>query len=165
MAKKPVFFSFHFDNDCWRAGQVRNMGVVEGDEPVSSHDWEAIQNDDEKVKKWIDEKMKYKQCVIVLTGSATGGRKWINYEIVKGWDAGKGIVGINIHNLKDMNGHQSSKGTNPFSFIKYGNTGNNLNSIVNLYDPPHSDSKLVYGYINENIEKWVEEAIKIRASH
>ena len=26
--KRKVFYSFHFDNDNWRAGQVRNMGVV-----------------------------------------------------------------------------------------------------------------------------------------
>ena len=29
MAKRQVFFSFHYDNDNWRAGQVRNMGKME----------------------------------------------------------------------------------------------------------------------------------------
>ena len=31
---RKVFYSFHFDNDAWRAGQVRNIGVVDGSEPV-----------------------------------------------------------------------------------------------------------------------------------
>ena len=28
MAKRQVFFSFHYSNDSWRASQVRNMGRV-----------------------------------------------------------------------------------------------------------------------------------------
>ena len=40
--KRKVFYSFHFDNDNWRAGQVRNMGVVEGNQPVSGNKWEEI---------------------------------------------------------------------------------------------------------------------------
>ena len=35
MTKRQVFYSFHFKNDSWRAGQVRNIGVVEGNTPVS----------------------------------------------------------------------------------------------------------------------------------
>ena len=37
MTKRQVFYSFHFKNDSWRAGQVRNIGVVEGNTPVSSN--------------------------------------------------------------------------------------------------------------------------------
>lgn len=32
MAKRQVFFSFHFDKDIWRVGQVRNIGAVDGQE-------------------------------------------------------------------------------------------------------------------------------------
>lgn len=42
MTKRQVFYSFHFKNDSWRAGQVRNIGVVEGNMPVSSNDWEEV---------------------------------------------------------------------------------------------------------------------------
>ncbi len=37
MPKRQVFFSFHYEADAWRAAQVRNMGVVEGNEPVSDN--------------------------------------------------------------------------------------------------------------------------------
>ena len=30
MVTRRVFFSFHYRPDNWRAGQVRNMGLVEG---------------------------------------------------------------------------------------------------------------------------------------
>jgi hypothetical protein len=35
MAREPVFYSFHYDNDVFRVQQIRNMGVVDGNEPVS----------------------------------------------------------------------------------------------------------------------------------
>jgi len=31
---RKVFYSFHYDNDAWRAAQVRNMGVVDSSEPI-----------------------------------------------------------------------------------------------------------------------------------
>ena len=40
MAKRQVFYSFHYGNDSWRASQVRNIGVLEGNSPVSSNDRE-----------------------------------------------------------------------------------------------------------------------------
>ena len=40
--RRRVFFSFHYSRDAWRAGQVRNMGMVEGNPPASDNDWEAV---------------------------------------------------------------------------------------------------------------------------
>lgn len=33
VAKIPVFYSFHFDNDVMRVQQVRNIGSIEGESP------------------------------------------------------------------------------------------------------------------------------------
>ena len=41
MARR-TFYSFHHKPDNWRASQVRNMGVIEGNRPVSDNDWEQI---------------------------------------------------------------------------------------------------------------------------
>lgn len=161
MARR-TFYGFHYKPDNWRAFQVRNMEVVDGNRPCSDNDWETIaKGGDEKIKKWIAEQMDGKFCVIVLIGANTAGRKWINYEIEKGWNDGKGVVGVYIHNLKDSDGTQLSKGVNPFASIPYGNTGKMLSSIVKAYDPPYSSSASVYDYIKENLADWVEEAISI----
>ena len=59
MAKRQVFFSFHYGNDSWRAGQVRNIGVLEGNSPVSSNDWEEVKRKgDVAIKEWIKGNMK-----------------------------------------------------------------------------------------------------------
>ena len=41
MARRS-FFSFHYEPDASRAAQVRNMGMVDGNNPVSDNDWETI---------------------------------------------------------------------------------------------------------------------------
>ena len=79
------------------------MGVVEGNSPVSDNDWETVTGGGETaIKKWIDDQMYGKSCVIVLIGSQTSGRKWIKYEIEKAWDDHRGLLGIYIHNLEDL---------------------------------------------------------------
>ena len=163
---RQVFFSFHFDDDSWRASQVRNMGALEGNQPVSDNDWEVVKKGgDAAIEKWIDGQLDGKSCAVVLVGSQTSQRKWVIREIVKAWDKGKGVVGVRIHNLKDVAKKTSVRGNNPFNSIKYGATGKWLSSIVKLYDPPGADSTAVYGAIKGNIDGWVEEAIKIRANN
>lgn len=163
MARR-VFYSFHYNADAWRTSQVRNIGKIEGNKPASDNDWETIKKGgDSAIKKWIDDQLNGRSCTIVLIGSNTAGRKWINYEIEKSWNDGKGLLGIYIHNLKDANGYQSTKGTNPFS--GYSINGTPLTSIVKAYDPPYTDSKMVYDYISNNIESWIEQAIVIRSRY
>ncbi len=160
MARK-AFYSFHYKPDNWRASQVRNMGIIDGNRPASDNDWETIEgNGDQAIQEWIDNQMYGKSVVIVLIGEKTAGRKWIKYEIKKAWEEGKGLLGIYIHNLKDSNNNQSSKGENPFYAYKIGDTS--MADIVKAYDPPYSTSTYVYDDIKENLENWVEKAIEIR---
>jgi len=57
-----------------------------------------------------------------------------------------------------VNSHQ--KGSNPFD--EFTVSDEKLSKIVKAYDPPYSTSTYVYDHIKENLEDWVEEAIKIR---
>ena len=49
---------------------------------------------DVAIKRWIANQMDRRTCTVVLVGTNTANRKWINYEIVKSWDDGMGVVGI-----------------------------------------------------------------------
>ena len=163
MARK-VFTSFHYVPDNWRASQIRNMGKIEGNSVVTSNKWEEVTNGgDKEIEKWIDDNMSGKSCVIVFVGEKTAGRKWIDHEIKKAWEEGRGIVGIYVHNLKDSGGNQSNQGNNPFDGFSV--NGKSLSSIVKCYNPPYSRSTYVYDHIKENLEDWIEEAIKIRNNY
>jgi len=140
------------------------MGIVDGNRPATDNDWESIKKKgDASIQKWIDDQLNGKSVVIVLIGSNTAGRKWINYEIIKAWKDGKGLLGVYIHNLKDKDGKQSAKGANPFSSCKVGEK--NMADIVKAYDPPYTTSKNVYDHIKNNLADWIEEAIEIRGKY
>ncbi|MEK2688873.1 TIR domain-containing protein [Bdellovibrio sp. GT3] len=161
---RNVFYSFHYLVDAFRVSQVRNMGVIEGNQSIRDNDWETVKKGgDAAIQKWIDDQLQGRSCAVVLIGKDTYGRKWINYEIQKAWASGKGVVGIHIHNLKDSGGNQTTKGVNPFSYFNI--NGTPFNNIVKAYDPPHWDSKEVYAHIKANIEHWIEEAIAIRGKY
>lgn len=165
MAKR-AFYSFHYVPDNWRASQVRNMGVVDGNKPATDNDWETVKKGgDAAIKKWIDDQLDGRSCTVVLIGSETAGRKWIDYEIEKSWNEGKGVLGIHVHNLKDSDGKQSSKGKNPFETFTMKKDQSKLSNIVKTYDPPYTDSKKVYDHINTNLSDWIEKAIEIRNNY
>ena len=158
MAKRQVFYSFHYKNDAMRVQLVRNMGMVDGNSPASPNEWESVvRKGDTAIKQWIDNAMYYRSCVIVLVGSDTADRKWVKYEIKKAWDEGKGLLGIYIHNLKDPNTGTCSKGANPFDSFKVNSKP--MSSIVKCHNPDSNDA---YNDIRKNIEKWIEDAINQR---
>jgi hypothetical protein len=160
---RNCFYSFHYKPDNARASQVRNIGAIEGNRPASDNDWETVtKGGDEAIKKWIANQMKGTTCAVVLVGTGTANRKWINYEIIKAWDEKLGVVGICIHGLKNLNGEMSNKGNNPFDFIGYGSTGKMLSSIVKCYNPVGATSKERYDWISTHLANAVEEAIGIR---
>jgi hypothetical protein len=67
-----------------------------------------------------------------------------------------------IHGLESLAGEISIKGSNPFDFIGYGNTGKKLSSIVKCYDPAGTTSKDRYDWISRHLSNAVEEAVTIR---
>jgi hypothetical protein len=162
---REVFFSFHYDADYWRASQVRNMGVVEKNPLASDNAWEEItEGGDPAIEAWIDAEMKGRTCAIVLIGNGTANRKWINHEIVKAWNDGKGVIGIHIHGLKDKSGDQTPKGANPFDYLHFSGSGALLSTQIKAYDPPYTTSTYVYDFIRQNLSDWVETAIAARQS-
>lgn len=161
MARK-TFLSFHYKKDHWRVSQVKQMGVIEEQPLLSANKWEEVENAGEAaIKEWIADNLKGKSCLIVLIGEKTAGRKWVKYEIKEAWDGGKGVVGVYVHNLKDSDGAQSAKGSNPFDDFTVG--GQPLANYAKTYDPPYSTSTNVYQYIKDNLADWVEKAIKLRS--
>ncbi len=163
MARR-VFYSFHYEPDSWRAGQVRNIGAIEGNAPVTDNDWEKVKRGgDSSIKHWIAGEMKGRTCTVVLVGTNTAKRKWINHEIVKSWNDGMGVVGIYIHGLEDKDGVTCSMGKNPFDYVHSGNK--TLSSVVKCYNPAGGNSKERYQWIAKHLANAVEKAIGIRANN
>lgn len=164
MARK-CFYSFHYLPDNWRASTVRQIGAIEGNQPAKDNDWESIAsgvNQDDKIKRWIAMQMQGRTCTIVLVGTSTANRKWINHEIIKSWNDGLGVVGIRIHGLKNREGNTTTAGENPFDHITHGPSKTPLSSLVKCYNPAGTTSQERYAWIAKHLENAVEEAIRIR---
>jgi len=162
MARR-CFYSFHYKPDAQRASQVRQIGTIEGNRPATDNDWEQItMGGDTAIKRWIANQMHGKSCIVVLVGSRTANRKWINYEIVESWNDNMGVVGIYIHGLKNLAGQTSQQGNNPFDYITRGVAEKKLSSIVKCYNPGGATSKEKYAWISKHLANAVEEAIRIR---
>ena len=165
---RRVFYSFHYKPDSWRVAMVRNIGSIEENEPATDNDWETVKKGgDTAIKQWIADQMKNRSCTIVLVGSDTANRKWINYEIIKSWNDGMGVVGIHIHGLKNVCGDTSTEGKNPFDYISipYRNTRKVLSSVAKCYNPAGRTSQERYAWISTHLANAVEEAIRIRQCH
>lgn len=166
MAKRQVFYSFHYKPDCWRAATVRNIGTIEGNKPAPDNDWETItKGGDSAIREWISDQMEYRSCTVVLIGANTADRKWINHEITKSWGDGMGVVGIYIHGLQNSGQQISIKGNNPFDYITLEGTQKKLSTVVKCYNPSGVNSKEKYEWISEHLSNAVEEAIKIRGNN
>jgi hypothetical protein len=156
-----AFYSFHFDNDAWRASTIRSIGKIDGNTPVEDNDWESIKrNGDAAVETWIKNQIKGKDVVVVLIGSATASRKWVKREIQLAWSAGLPIIGVRIHRILDSAKSQSSAGANPFSLFTV--DGNQLDQLVPVYDAGLVSSTDAYAFIANGIEGWIKSAINDR---
>ena len=180
---EKVFFSFHYKNDNWRVQQIRNMGVVEGNQLVKPNDWEEIKRKGvNSIKKWIDDQLRHSNVVVVLVGSETAERKWIQYEIETAWNMGKPILGIEIHELLDGSGNSDFNGSNPFELFTidrkgkaklyesaYGINwyGTLMSHYVKLYDPLSDEYRHLFEdhsirFINESEKRKSRSQIAYR---
>lgn len=157
---RNVFFSFHYEADIFRANVVRNAWVRKGGVQSARYRdksmWEAAKTQDPRaLKRLIRDALHGTSVTVVLIGEHTADRKWIVHEIKESWKLGKGILGVNIHGIRDFRTGQTSwPGPNPFEGIQvpdeYGQDLD-LGDIVDVYDWWEDEGEA-------NFASWVEVA-------
>lgn len=160
MAKKRrVFFSFYYQRDLWRVNQIRNSNQpwLNKDESYGFWDaslWESVrQQGEEAIKRTIEGGLKNTSVSVILIGAETSERKYVNYEIRRSHDLGKGMLGVYIHRMKDRSGYTDIKGRNPFEdwYIESNGSRTLFSQMYPTYDYVLHD-----GY--NNLGSWVEDA-------
>lgn len=157
MARR-VFFSFHYERDIWRAGQIRNSWVTKpGREDAGFWDaasWEEVKKKGEDaIRRWIDRQLDGTSVTVVLIGAETSTRKYVDYEIERSHERGNGMLGIYIHNMRDEDRRIDIKGANPFD-IRW--------ATIDGRQVPFSRLYRTYDWVTdrgyENFGAWVEKA-------
>jgi len=112
MARR-VFFSFKYKEDVSRAMVVRNSWVAQGKEAagfIDAADFEKLEEQgDDAIRNWIDGQLEGTSVTVVLVGEKTCNSRWIKYEIEKSIENGKGLLGIDISKIKDLQGNTSER--------------------------------------------------------
>lgn len=128
---RTVFFSFHYQKDWSRMWNVRNSDQftrVAGDRNnvrlfATRDTWEDVKRQGEQaIKNFINGGLRNSGVTVVLIGAETSQRKYVKYEIERSDAENKGMLGIYIHGLRDMDRNLGLKGENPFSKVSLSKT-------------------------------------------
>ncbi|MEY4512430.1 MAG: hypothetical protein RLZZ450_4552 [Pseudomonadota bacterium] len=158
---RHVFYSLHYDGDRARAELVRNIPGLVAHLEAKQAEWDVIKRSgDFALKRWFEQQIKGRSCLIVLIGAQTASRPLVQYEIARWSKLKLGMLGVHIHQLKDAKGKPGVKGANPFEQAASGLGA--LAAQIPVYEAPETDSKLAYRYIADNLAKWVESAVAKR---
>jgi hypothetical protein len=133
---RAVFFSFHYDRDIFRVQQIKNHYVTKlGYEAAGYFDGSLAElartQGKAAVKRAIDKGLPGSSVTCVLIGAETYTRHWVDYEIFRSVELGKGVIGVRVHQLKDPNRGVDTAGPNPFGYLGYG--GSNTNEWMEPY--------------------------------
>lgn len=157
MARR-VFFSFHYDNDINRSMTVRNSWVTQGKEAagfIDKAEFEKVKRQGEKaVHNWIDKQLEGTSVTVVLIGSDTLNRPYVHYEICQSLQKNNGVIGVYIHNIKDMQTLKTSSKGIAHTVIGHYSDGRPayFDEVCDgIYDYSAQD-----GY--NNLGKWIEDA-------
>ncbi len=158
MARR-VFFSFHYDRDVRRVVQVRNAWVVRPDGEAQPFydkaEFEEVKKRAGGIENWIEEQLKGTSVTVVLFGAETYERLWVRHEIKRSYELDKGLLAIDIHNIKDPQLGVDTPGRNPLDYWTVKRNGRDVpfSSLYNTYDWVLHD-----GY--NNMATWIEAAAK-----
>jgi MTH538 TIR-like domain (DUF1863) len=161
MARR-VFFSFHYDRDVRRVVQVRNSWVIRKDHEAQPFydkaEFEEVKKKAGGIEKWIEEHLNNTSVTVVLFGAETYAREWVRHEIKRSYELKKGILAIDIHNIKDPQKGADVQGRNPLEYWHITRNGRHVhfNEIYKTYNWVRDD-----GY--KNMTDWIEAAAKAAA--
>ncbi|MDX0802757.1 TIR-like domain-containing protein [Sinorhizobium medicae] len=152
MARK-VFFSFHYDRDVHRIMQVRNSWIVRPEGEASPFfdkaEFEQVKKRVGGIEKWIEEQLAGTSVTVVLFGAETYHRPWVRHEIKRSYELRKGLLAIDIHDIKRPRDGADVQGLNPLSYFNVNQTP--LNTMYRQYNWLTDN-----GYAN--ISSWIEAA-------
>lgn len=154
---KRVYLIYHHERDQWRAAVVRNrLFSVSGIRPPQSDlsEWQELQREGERaIAEYIRSEMREASVAIVLLGSETSNRRWIDFEIVRAHEQGLGMLAIDVSGIPDASGSTAPHGGNPLTLWQ---------GELNDGRHPLSDIYRTYDWIEDdgpsNLSAWIDEA-------
>ena len=157
---RRVYFSYYFVQDIERFYVVRNSWAfhdIEEANIIDTAEFERIkQSGDKTVYQWIDDHLVDTSATVVLIGTETLNRPYVKHEIMESYKRGNAIIGVTIHNVRNMRTSLTSSKGEIHTVIGY------TKSNQPIYFDEICDS--IYNYVEDNGKKemgrWIESAIE-----
>lgn len=160
---RKVFFSFHYD-DVFPANQVRNMDALQLENRgfIDRAEFEKVERKGASaIKRWIDNQLDGTSVTVVLIGTNTHERPYVDYEIRQSIARGNGLVGVHINCLSFRHSHPPYPrrlGKNPLANHTLYVGGKNIRADCYYNTLDASGMRNPYDYIRENIQGYIEHA-------
>ena len=157
---RRVYFSYYFVQDIERFYVVRNSWAfhdIEEANIIDTAEFERIkQSGDKTVYQWIDDHLVDTSATVILIGTETLNRPYVKHEIMESYKRGNAIIGVYIHNVRNMRTSLTSRKGEIHTII--GHTDQN----EPIYFDEICDS--IYDYVDDNGKKnmgeWIESAVE-----
>lgn len=118
-----TFFSFCYEDvKNFKVNVVRNSWLLNNSSDlfIDGSIWEKEKSKGPTViKNLIETGLKKTSVTTVLIGNDTSKRRWVKYEIIKSFEKGNGILGININRIRGKDQAISSLGLNPLDRLAF----------------------------------------------
>ncbi len=117
-----VFFSFAYEDvKNFKVNIIRNNWLLKNSEDsfVDGSIWEkSKEKKTSELKSLIEYGLLKTSVTVVLIGQNTSGRRWVNYEIIKSFEKGNGILAVYINRVKGKTG-LTRRGKNPLDRLGF----------------------------------------------
>ena len=117
-----VFFSFHIEQDSWRANVVKNNWLSQNRRSAAgfwdTSVWEQTKREgSEATRCMIDEQLENSSVTAVLIGRETADEDSVKYAIQRSYELHHGMFGLVIHGIPDQSGNLEESGRNPLNEV------------------------------------------------
>lgn len=168
MARR-VFFSFHYQDVIdFRANTVRNHYLTKDNQAgyFDASLWESSKlKGAGALKNLIDDGLKNTSVTVVLIGSETYQRRWVQYEIMKSLEKGNKIIGIHINSIKCKKGFTKISGKDPFDYLGLKTSDGSRTLIPMIISPPSTQWSIYsdLGKLNSSKIHFEDQIYKLSA--
>ena len=114
---RRIFLSYDYVRDAHRAATVGASWIAQGG-LVRLENTKV--NNNSEIVQWIDRGIAKASVTVVLVGSHTRQSKWVEYEIRRSEQTGKGLLGVDVSGIRDQFGCRSDcEGVLPVGYPFY----------------------------------------------
>lgn len=150
-----VFFTFHYEQDLWRARVIQQAWLRQGGEALGFWDeptWQRARSS-ERHLELIDEAVTDAAVTVVLVTQGTSDQGYVQYAVRKSHQEGKGLLAVYFHNIQDPEGRKSPIGNTQFGELEV-----DANNTRVFFWQRYPTYRWIIDDGPRNLKHWIEEA-------